>query len=153
MNDLPYAADAEASLSGEELNVLRRQYYREAEQGDVTTQTKFNFAWGSIKSRKAHDQDFGVALLKEIFKEDPERRRECLYYLALGSFKLGRYLEAREFNNKLLKMEPGNLQAQNLQELIEKKHEKEGLLGMVIVGGAVAVGALIVGTIFNKNKR
>ncbi|CAG8594063.1 11746_t:CDS:2 [Funneliformis caledonium] len=152
MSDLPYAADAEASLSGEELNILRRQYYREVDQGDVTTQTKFNFAWGSIKSRKAPDQDLGVTLLKEIFKDDPERRRECLYYLALGSFKLGRYLEAREFNNKLLKMEPGNLQAQNLQELIEKKHEK-GLLGMVIVGGAVAVGALIVGTIFNKNKR
>jgi hypothetical protein len=33
-------------------------------EGEVTTQTKFNYAWGSIKSRKATDQQLGVNLLK-----------------------------------------------------------------------------------------
>ncbi|CAI2185160.1 15486_t:CDS:2 [Funneliformis geosporum] len=153
MNDLPYAADVEASLSAEELNVLRRQYDREVQEGDVTTQTKFNYAWGLIKGRRASDQQLGVSLLSEIFNDIPERRRECLYYLALGCFKLGKYTEARDYNDRLLKMEPKNLQAQSLKELIKQKLEKDGIVGMAIIGGVVAVSALIVGTIFNKNKR
>jgi hypothetical protein len=31
--------------------------------GDATTQTKFNYAWGLIKSKRAADQQFGVQLL------------------------------------------------------------------------------------------
>jgi len=46
----------------------------------------------------------------EIYNEIPERRRECLYYLALGNFKLGEYTEARKYNDKLIELEPGNLQ-------------------------------------------
>jgi fission 1 protein len=41
--ELPYAAEAETSLAPEELDVLRSQYYKEIEQGHVTTQSKFNY--------------------------------------------------------------------------------------------------------------
>jgi fission 1 protein len=153
MTDLPYAADAEAPLSTEELNVLRKQYEREKMEGEVTTQTKFNYAWGSIKSRKATDQQLGVNLLKEIFQDTPERRRECLYYLALGNFKLGKYTEARFYNDKLIATEPGNLQAQSLKDLIEQKLKNEGMMGMIITGGIVTVGALIIGSIFNNSRK
>lgn len=44
-------------------------------------QTKFNYAWGLIKSNKREEQQDGVRLLSEIFRASPERRRECLYYL------------------------------------------------------------------------
>jgi hypothetical protein len=37
----------------------------------------------------------------------PERRRECLYYLALGNFKLGNYGEARRYNDLLLEKDVG----------------------------------------------
>ncbi|KAJ2365837.1 mitochondrial membrane protein, partial [Coemansia sp. RSA 2607] len=57
---LPYAADAEQSLSPEELLVLRRQYEREGPQ--VRVQTKFNYAWGLIKSTKKAEQQMGVYL-------------------------------------------------------------------------------------------
>ncbi len=60
----------------------------------------------------------------EIYNEIPERRRECLYYLALGNFKLGEYTEARKYNDKLIELEPGNLQAQSLKDLIKQKLEK-----------------------------
>ncbi|CAB5187546.1 unnamed protein product [Rhizophagus irregularis] len=129
MTDLPYAADAEFPLSIEELSVLRRQYERENVDGEATTQTKFNYAWGLIKGRKATDQQFGVRLLTEIYNDIPERRRECLYYLALDK-------------------EPKNLQAQSLRDLIEQKVKSEGMMGMMITGGIVAVGAIIIGSIF-----
>ncbi|KAG8890986.1 mitochondrial membrane protein, partial [Tulasnella sp. 403] len=48
--DLPYAADAEDSLSFDELEVLRLQYEKELSQAHATTQTKFNYAWGLVKS-------------------------------------------------------------------------------------------------------
>ncbi|GBB95278.1 hypothetical protein RclHR1_02500027 [Rhizophagus clarus] len=153
MTDLPYAADAEFPLTIDELNVLRRQYERENVDGDATTQTKFNYAWGLIKSKRSTDQQFGVQLLTEIYKDIPERRRECLYYLALGNYKLGRYAEARNYNDRLIDAEPKNLQAQSLSNLIDQKVKSEGMMGMFITGGIVAVSALIIGSFFKSSSR
>ncbi|CAG8640189.1 6865_t:CDS:2 [Scutellospora calospora] len=151
LTDLPYAADAEIPLTSDELSVLRRQFEREGD--DVTTQTKFNYAWGLIKSKRKNEQQLGVRLLAEIFKESPERRRECLYYLALGHFKLGEYTHAGDYNSQLLQREPNNLQAQSLEKLIEDKLKQEGLVGAVIMSvvvGAVAVGGLFITSLFKR---
>ena len=41
-------------------------------------------------------------------------------------------------------MEPGNRQAQDLENIIKTIMEKEGLIGMAVVGGAtLAFGALV----------
>lgn len=99
-----------------------------------------------------HDQQEGVRLLSEIFRAAPERRRECLYYLALGNFKLGNYGEARRYNDLLLEKEPANLQAASLGSLIDDKVAKEGLMGIAIVGG-LAVAAGVVGSLVLKGAR
>ena len=97
---LPYAADAETSLSPSELQVLKSQYETELAAGHVTTQTKFNYAWGLVKSKQRAEMSIGVGLLTEIYRADPPRRRECLYYLSLGHYKMGNYDEARRFNGE-----------------------------------------------------
>lgn len=81
----------------------------------------------------------------DIYRAEPSRRRECLYYLALGHYKMGNYEEAKNFNGALvsrplhlsllklfvyrnasisvallLDREPANMQAQSLSGLIEK---------------------------------
>lgn len=155
------AADAESPLKDSELAVLRKQY--EAEGQFVGVQTRFNYAWGLIKSNRRSEQQLGVRLLTDIFRDHAERRRECLYYLALGHYKLGNYAEARRYNDTLLKNEPGNLQAQSLRGLIDDKVARgaysscsvlgngelmlaiEGLLGVAIVSG-VALAAGLVGS-------
>ncbi|KAJ8502226.1 hypothetical protein ONZ51_g51 [Trametes cubensis] len=119
--ELPYAADAEESLSFDELEVLRLQYQKELSQSHVTVQTKFNYAWGLVKSPMREHQVEGVRLLQEIYRAEPTRRRECLYYLALGHYKMGNYEEARRFNALLLDKEPSNLQAQSLASLIDQR--------------------------------
>lgn len=144
---LPYAADAESPLKPEELQVLRAQYEKEGDY--VGLQTKFNYAWGLIKSNNRQEQQEGVRLLSEIFRNSPERRRECLYYLALGNYKLGNYAEARRYNELLLDLEPANLQAGSLKSLIDDRVAKEGLVGVAIVGG-IAVAAGIVGSLLFK---
>ncbi|CRG83919.1 Mitochondria fission 1 protein [Talaromyces islandicus] len=128
-------------LKPAELQVLRAQYEKEGDY--VGVQTKFNYAWGLIKSNTRTEQQEGVRLLSEIFRSAPERRRECLYYLALGNFKLGNYAEARRYNDLLLDHEPGNLQAASLRQLIDDKVAKEGLVGVAIVGGLALAAGLI----------
>lgn len=93
-----------------------------------------------------------MQLLSDIFKTTPERRRECLYYLALGNYKLGNYAEARRYNELLLEKEPGNLQAQSLQSLVEDRVSKEGMMGLAIAGG-VAVAAGVVGAMLMRGAR
>ncbi|KAL9578959.1 MAG: hypothetical protein Q9212_005388 [Teloschistes hypoglaucus] len=120
---LPDAADADSPLKADELQVLRAQYEKEGYY--VGVQTKFNYAWGLIKSSSRNEQQEGVRLLSDIFRNAPERRRECLYYLALGNYKLGNYAEARRYNDLLLDHEPGNLQASSLRTLVDDKVAKE----------------------------
>ncbi|PHH75349.1 hypothetical protein CDD80_2446 [Ophiocordyceps camponoti-rufipedis] len=148
--ELPYALDAETPLNPSELNVLRAQYEKEGEM--VGVQTKFNYAWGLVKSNARSDQQLGVRLLSDIFRLSPERRRECLYYLALGNYKLGNYSEARRYNDLLLEKEPANLQASDLRQLIDNRVAKEGLMGVAIVSG-ISIAAGVLGAFVFRNAR
>jgi fission 1 protein len=107
---------------------------------------------GLVKSTDRSDQQLGVRLLSDIFRTSPERRRECLYYLALGNYKLGNYAEARRYNEFLLDKEPANLQAANLRQLIDDKVAKEGLLGVAILSG-VGIAAGVVGAFLMRNAK
>ncbi|KAK9452733.1 hypothetical protein V1511DRAFT_513453 [Dipodascopsis uninucleata] len=147
---LPYAADAEVSLKSEELEVLRSQYKKE--EPFVSIQTKFNYAWGLIKSNVRQDQLLGVRYLTEIFRDAPERRRECLYYLALGHYKLGNYVEARRYNDLLMDREPNNLQARSLNKLIDDRVAKDGLVGLAIIGGGVAAVGILLGSLLRRRR-
>ncbi|BDD60885.1 mitochondrial membrane protein [Monascus purpureus] len=150
-SNLPYAADAESPLKPAELQVLRAQYLKEGDY--VGVQTKFNYAWGLIKSNARSEQQEGVRLLSDIFRSAPERRRECLYYLALGNYKLGNYGEARRYNELLLDHEPANMQAASLRTLIDDKVAKEGMVGFAIVGGLALAAGIVGGLMFKGSQR
>jgi len=103
-----------------------------------------------IKSSSRGEQQEGVRLLSEIFRNAPERRRECLYYLALGNYKLGNYAEAKRYNELLLDHEPANLQASSL---IDDKVAKEGLMGVAIVSGLAITAGIVGGMLFKGASR
>ncbi|KZV71569.1 mitochondrial fission 1 protein [Peniophora sp. CONT] len=151
--DIPYAADAEMSLSFDELEVLKRQYEKEVLAGHITVQSKFNYAWGLVKSPQRDHQVEGVRLLQDIYRNEPVRRRECLYYLALGYYKMGNYVEAQKFNAILLEKEPSNMQAQSLNGLIDQGVKREGYMGMAIAGGAAAVAAILAASLVRRAAR
>jgi len=94
-----------------------------------------------------------VRLLSDIFRTSPDRRRECLYYLALGNYKLGNYAEARRYNDLLMELEENNLQAQSLRGLIDDKVAKEGLMGVAIVGGLAVAAGVVRGLIMRGAQR
>lgn len=65
---LPYAADISLGLSPEELAVLREQYQNEQAKGWISTQTKFNLAWGLVKGNVRQGQvSEGIAILMGTF--------------------------------------------------------------------------------------
>jgi hypothetical protein len=66
--------------------------------------------------------------MPEMYNEDTERQRECVYYLALGYYRLGEYGLSRKYNDLLLKSEPSNLQAQSLQQLIHQSVRQGNLV-------------------------
>jgi hypothetical protein len=227
---LPYAADAETSLSPSELQVLKSQYETELAAGHVTTQTKFNYAWGLVKSKQRGDMSMGVGLLTG------ESRPTCLRNVTIGP-RLTFFLFAgwcqkstarthhegasasttsRSATTRwatttrraastvslathppsphfilahipllhdaalLLEREPGNLQAQSLNQLIEKGVARgkfqsaapfgldsrtdfstallggtnaEGYLGMALIGGAAAVASIAVAGLMRRGRR
>ena len=104
--DLPYAADAEVSLSYDELivrtnlacvglghvdltyrsgnQVLQRQYEKEQELGHVTSQSKFNYAWGLVKSPNKEQQVEGIGLLQGMIPTYLSSNRSSDSGLILG---------------------------------------------------------------------
>lgn len=119
----------------------------------MSVQSRFNYAWGLIKSDVVHDQRLGVKILTDVYKDSPQRRRECLYYLAIGTFKLGDYADARRYVESLIAHEPENHQALALQQMINDKIAKDGLIGIALVSGLVAAGATALSLFLRNSKR
>lgn len=152
MSNLLYPAlkDVEHTIPIERLNILRNQV--ESEKPDPSSQSLFNYSWGLIKSKGRRYHQEGVDILKELYKKDPEIRKDCLYYLSMGSLKLGDYTSARQYIEELLKIEPENSQGQAMKEVIEDKITREGLIGLGIAGGVLALGVGIVGALVRRKR-
>jgi mitochondrial fission 1 protein len=70
----------------------------------------------------------------------------------MGHYKLSNYSEARRYNDILLDYEPDNMQALSLKTLVDDKVQREGLVGVAIVGG-LALAAGVVGTLLMRGPR
>ena len=75
---------------------------------------------------------------------DESGKRDYLYYLAIGNARIKEYQTALKYVRALLQVQPGNRQAQDLEAVVTRRMEKDGIKGMAIVGGAtLAFGALV----------
>ncbi|KAI0460949.1 hypothetical protein LJB42_001278 [Komagataella kurtzmanii] len=148
---LPALEDANIPLTEQQLAILEKQV--EAEQPNPTTQSSFNYAWGLVKSDDVEDNRNGINILVSIFTNVPQRRRECLYYLSLGCLKLNELENAKRYVDGILAHEPDNYQALQLKQVIENKISRDGLVGIALFGGAVAIGAAALSTMFRYNRK
>ncbi|KAK6455892.1 uncharacterized protein RJT20DRAFT_129276 [Scheffersomyces xylosifermentans] len=146
----PALEELHSSLSPQQLRILKDQV--DSEKPDVSAQTKFNYAWGLIKSDSYKYQQEGIWLLTEVYADDKSLRRECLYYLSLGSYKVGDYTNARRYIDTLLQEEPQNTQARSLKETIDENVTRDGLIGLGIAGGVLAIGIGLMGAFMRKKR-
>lgn len=102
----------------------------------MSRETKFEYAWCLIRSKYTDDIRKGIVLLEELVqKATKDDSRDFLFYLAVAYYRLKEYERALKYIRTLLKNEPGNKQALELEKLIDKALKKDGLVGMAIVGG------------------
>ncbi|XP_062850279.1 mitochondrial fission 1 protein [Trichomycterus rosablanca] len=123
-------------VAPEDLKRFEKKYNSEREKGSVSKDTKFEYAWCLIRSKYTNDIKKGIELLEELVqKTTKDDQRDFLFYLAVGHYRLKEYERALKYIRILLKNEPGNKQAIELEKLINQALKKDGLVGMAIVGG------------------
>lgn len=134
-------------VSPEDLTKFERMYHEELHNGSVSRMTQFNYSFCLVRSEFCADIRKGILLLEELFKteiEDIDRKRDYLYYLAIGNARIKEYQKSLKYCRAFLAIEPENPQVQHLESVVKKRMETEGLKGIALAGGAVlALGGLI----------
>ena len=135
----------EETVSSEDLKKFEQKYHEELQHGKVSATSQFEYAWCLVRSKYPADIRKGIILLEDLFQNrDETNKRDYLYYLAIGNTKLKEYATALKYVRALLQVEPGNRQAQELETIVTKKLEKDGMIGMAVAGGAtLALGGLV----------
>ncbi|KAI5609907.1 mitochondrial fission 1 protein [Silurus asotus] len=129
-------AVVEDVVAPEDLKRFEKKYKLEVEKGAVSKDTKFEYAWCLIRSKSTNDINKGIQLLEELVqKSAKDDQRDFLFYLAVANYRLKEYEKALKYVRVLLRNEPGNKQAIDLEQLINRALRKDGLVGMAIVGG------------------
>ncbi|XP_075434086.1 mitochondrial fission 1 protein-like [Ascaphus truei] len=129
----------------EDLVRFEKKFLAELSSGAISKSTRFEYAWCLIRSKYNTDIHKGSLLLEELLaKGRKEEQRDYLFYLGVAHYRLKEYEKALKYVRTLLKAEPINIQALELEKVIEKAMQKDGLIGMAIVG-MVIVGGLALG--------
>ncbi|XP_059619226.1 mitochondrial fission 1 protein [Phlebotomus argentipes] len=127
-----------------ELEKFEKKYHQELEQQNVTHKTQFEYAWCLVRSNYAADIKKGIVLLEDLATRHAEGKRDYIYYLAIGHTRIKEYTVALKYVRSFLQIEPNNQQVINLEQIIKKKMERDGLIGVAVAGGAaLVVGGLL----------
>ncbi|MBN3314803.1 FIS1 protein, partial [Atractosteus spatula] len=148
--------EAGSGITADELRKFEKKYNAELAKGSVSKDTKFEYAWCLVRSKYTDDIRKGIGHLEElVLKCTKDDQRDYLFYLAVANYRLKEYEKGLKYIRTLLKKEPGNTQALELEKLIDKAMKKDGLVGMAIVGGiglGVAGLAGLIGLAVAKTK-
>uniref|UniRef100_M4A8C3 Mitochondrial fission 1 protein n=1 Tax=Xiphophorus maculatus TaxID=8083 RepID=M4A8C3_XIPMA len=117
-------------VAPEDLKKFEKKYNNEQLKGSVSKETKFEYAWCLIRTNI-----YVFCLAELVHKSSKDDSRDYLFYLAVANYRLKEYEKALKFIRTLLRNEPGNKQALELEKLIDKALKKDSLVGMAIVGG------------------
>ncbi|XP_071838439.1 mitochondrial fission 1 protein-like isoform X2 [Apostichopus japonicus] len=143
------------TVTVEEIKRFEQTYNSELARGKVSSRTQFEYGWCLVRSAYTNDIKKGTILMEELLQGGSQQiQRDCLFYLGVGHYRLKNFTKALQFVKGLLQIEPNNHQAKDLEILIKKKMNKDGLFGMAMVGGAaVVIGGLVVaGMAITKGK-
>ncbi|XP_011631477.1 mitochondrial fission 1 protein [Pogonomyrmex barbatus] len=132
-------------VSSEDLKKFEKIYHDQLHTSYVTQKAQFEYAWCLVRSKYSADIRKGILLLEDLYSNFDTEKRDCLYYLAIGNARLKEYSKALSYIRAFLQIEPANVQVQEVEMLIRKKMEKEGLVGMAIAGGVIIGVASILG--------
>ncbi|XP_017078983.1 mitochondrial fission 1 protein [Drosophila eugracilis] len=142
-------------VSQEDLERFEKKYHQELElDGDVTTETKFEYAFCLVRSAYTNDIRKGIIILEELARTHPDGRRDYIYYLAFGNARVKEYASGLKYCKAFLDIE-SNDQVRSLEEYIKMQIDKEVAKGIAVAGGAALVlgGILGLGIAMARNKQ
>ncbi|KAF8003018.1 hypothetical protein HF325_002263 [Metschnikowia pulcherrima] len=145
----PALEELNVTIAPEQLRILKNQLDSEH---PPSPQLLFNYAWGLLKTDALRSQKEALEILATLYRDAPSLRREALYYLALGSVKTGEFTNARRYADSLLEKEPDNAQFKALKQAIDDQVTQDGLIGLGIAGGVLAVGLGVLGAVMRKKR-
>ncbi|GAB0096807.1 Mitochondrial fission 1 protein [Sergentomyia squamirostris] len=127
-----------------ELEKFEKRYQQELEEQNVTHKAQFEYAWCLVRSNYVADIKKGILLLEDLATRHPDGKRDYIYYLAIGHTRIKEYTVALKYVRSFLQIEPNNQQVISLEQIIKKKMEREGMIGVAVAGGAaLVVGGLL----------
>ncbi|XP_051528037.1 mitochondrial fission 1 protein-like isoform X2 [Myxocyprinus asiaticus] len=130
-------------VAPEDLEKFGEKYKAELAKGCVSKDTQFEYAWCLIRSKHSEDIKKGIVMLDElIHKGTKDGQRDYLFYLAVANYKLKEYERGLKYIRILLKNEPGNSQALDLEKLIDKAMKK----GYIQACRALMITSVVMGT-------
>ena len=139
-------------VDDDDLKTFEEKYALEEKLGEVNSDTQFQYACCLVRSRYKEDIRRGIDLFNDLCTQGCDQR-DILFFLGLAYYKLADYSTALKFTQRMLTIEPNNYQAKELKQLIESNMQKDGLLGMAVVGGAAALAGVLLGMIFAKKAK
>jgi fission 1 protein len=83
----------------------------------------------------------GVGMLKDLFSKstDESAKKDYLFFMAVGHCRLKNYDEALRYCRAILSVDSRHTATCYLQQHIHKSMQRDGLIGMAIVGGTAAL--------------
>lgn len=146
----PALEELKERIAPEQLRILRNQLDSEH---PPTPQSQFNYAWGLLKTDDRQLELKAIDILALLYRDVPAMRREAQYYLCLGSVKIGEYANARRYADSLLEKEPDNAQFKAVKQAIDDQVTQDGLIGLGVAGGVLAVGLSVAISLMKRKKR
>ncbi|XBW37545.1 hypothetical protein QEN19_003125 [Hanseniaspora menglaensis] len=148
--DQEYLQELNTPLSVQQFSLFEKLYNDDS----TNKQLQFNYAWALIKSDSKELQMKGVRFLSTIFKSSPDKRKECLYFMSLGNYKLKNYELALKYLDALIlaEQEIGNKDLNKLDELKLRIHDDiKRTTGNALIGIGIGVSVMAVGiSLVNK---
>lgn len=137
-------------ISDTDLLHFEKKYLEEKKVGAITATAQFEYGWCLIRSKYRDDVRNGVEIFQTICYSSSVDQRDYLFFIAIGYYKLGEFHIALKYVKRLLVIEPNNMQGRELEKAIEEKMASHGMMGMALVGGAVALVGLFVSMVRSR---
>eukprot|EP00270_Netrium_digitus_P007639 TRINITY_DN223_c0_g1_i1.p1 TRINITY_DN223_c0_g1~~TRINITY_DN223_c0_g1_i1.p1 ORF type:complete len:158 (-),score=32.64 TRINITY_DN223_c0_g1_i1:295-768(-) len=101
-------------------------------------ESQLKLAWALVHSPRESHVQRGLAML-QVFSPTQEQTREVLYLRAVGYYRSSDYIRCRRILDDLLKVDPNFKQGEALKKMADEQISKDGVVGVGIAAGAVAV--------------
>eukprot|EP00736_Rhodelphis_marinus_P003250 Rmarinus@m.11201 len=132
-----------------DIEALKEKYEEDVALGHRSSKSKFDYAWALIRSSDKYHIRQGIYFLNDLLHEN-WNAKDCLYYQAVGYYRMSDYVNSSRVVERLLELSPKNRQALTLKSLIDDNIRRDGLIGLGLAGIVVAGIGIVAAALTKK---